>query len=75
MEVAQGWRDPKDTETNNIYTREIPGGKEVTRVIPDCGHTYFLRPRQTPRGRLCPDCQRKSNREQQLHTKPEVARR
>ena len=59
MEVKRGWRVASDKKTNNIYTHKVSGSYETVRVIPDCGHVYFINPDSTPRGRLCRDCERK----------------
>ena len=43
MNVTQGYRDLKQPLRDcNIYTHPQPNTQAVTRVIPDCGHTYFI---------------------------------
>lgn len=64
MRINTGYRDlSKPFEDCNIYTHPDIDGQSlppVTRVIPDCGHTYFLRghipgsPLITP---LCRGCE------------------
>ena len=49
MHIARGYRAPdaglNPDHDHNVHTHSDAGGKilpPVTRVIPDCGHTYFI---------------------------------
>ena len=65
MTTDHGYRDlSKPFNDCNLYGRPDAGGQTlppVTRVIPDCGHTYFIRghvPRDSPLVTpLCRGCQ------------------
>lgn len=43
MKIDTGFKNiSKPIHDCNIYTHPQPDTQAVTRVIPDCGHTYFI---------------------------------
>lgn len=67
MQVARGYRDPKASPSKemNIHAHPKISGKilpPVTRVMPDCGHTYTIPSHIEPTSpliqALCPKCRR-----------------
>lgn len=66
MEVTHGFRDPltATADDTSIFTNRHVDGKTLhpsTRVVPDCGHTYFIPSHVEPSSnlirRLCRTCE------------------
>ena len=59
MRVETGYRNVKNPPDDNMLylsNARQPGISPVTRVIPDCGHTYFLHGHEPPQNMIRSIC-------------------